>query len=197
MSHTFGERLRRLAVIRLPGFQLGVRRALLGPGEILQNEARFLGELVRRAPKNRPIIEIGTLFGRTTRVLAMFKHPETKLITIDKFQWNPHGLSRKNHERITRDIFRKLFEHDNVQLLQTDKSDFYKTYSGPPPGLVLLDANHSYESTLEDLLWAKKSGAAIICGHDHNDRFPGVMRAVIETGGVAEIVGSLYVLALN
>jgi predicted O-methyltransferase YrrM len=190
------DRLKRLT-FHLPGYALGVQRALARPGEISLEEGRFLGDLVQRAPQDRPIIEIGTLFGASTRVLATFKRPETSLITVDSFRWNPHGLSRRMHEQVTREALRDAIEKSNVQLIQADKTQFYSAYKGPPPGLVFLDANHSYRSTLEDLKWAIAAGAAIVCGHDYKEKFPGVIRAVDELGGPAELIGSLYVLSVT
>jgi hypothetical protein len=60
--------------------------------------------------------------------------------------------------------------------------------------MVFLDADHSYESTKQDILWAQRVGAKIICGHDYSSRFPGVVRAVEECGGVERIVGSVFLL---
>jgi len=186
------ERLRRLT-FRLPGFSPGIRRALLHAGEVSFEEGRFLGDLVRRAPPDRPIIEIGTLFGSSTRIIATFKRPETRLITVDSFRWNPHGLTRRQHESITREVLKDLGNH-NVQLVNSDKADFYRDYRGPAPGLVFLDANHGYQSTLDDLRWATSIGSAIISGHDYKEKFPGVIRAVADSGGLGELVGSLFVL---
>lgn len=187
------EKLVRL-LFRLPGYRAVVRRVLSRPGEVSLEESRFLGELVRRAPADRPIVEIGTLFGTSTRILALFKARETPLITVDSFRWNPHGLPRPLHARITREVLADAIEHHNVRLMEMAKGEFYRTYDGPPPGLVFLDANHGYESTKEDILWAQSAGAAIVCGHDHRDKFPGVKRAVEECGGAEQIVGTVFVM---
>ena len=193
MSTSFKERALRIA-FRLPGYRALVQRVLLGRSEISVAEARFLGELVQRAPADRPIIEIGTLFGSSTRILALFKAAETPLITVDSFRWNPYGLTREQHARITRHALRELMQRDNVELVERDKQIFYAAYKGAPPGLVFLDAHHSYESTLADIRWAQSVGAALICGHDYRPAFPGVMRAVAESGGAAEVRDSMFVL---
>jgi predicted O-methyltransferase YrrM len=194
MRGKFTEKAIRL-LFRLPGYRSMVQRVLNRPSEVSLTEARFLGELVRRAPAGRPIIEIGTLFGTSTRALALFKPRDTPLITVDSFRWNPHGLSRAQHAQITRSVLQDALENHQVELVQMDKRDFYGSYQGTAPGLVFLDANHSYESTKEDILWAQRVGSAIICGHDHSARFPGVIRAVEECGGASEIVESVFVLA--
>jgi hypothetical protein len=127
-------------------------------------------------------------------VLAMFKAPATPLLTVDSFRWNPHGLPDEVHARIAAESLREATEEHNVRLVRMDKREFYRTYHGPPPGLVFLDADHGYQSTRADIRWAQSAGAAIICGHDHRDEFPGVIRAVAECGGAETIVGSLFVM---
>lgn len=193
MRRSFANRLVR-AAFRVPGYRALVRRVLVRPSEVSLDESRFLGELVRRAPRDRPIVEIGTLFGTSTRVLAMFKAPETPLVTVDSFRWNPHGLPPRVHSAITREILRDACEHHNVRIMEMDKDAFYQRYDGPAPGLVFLDANHGYQSTKRDIEWAFSAGAEIVCGHDYRDTFPGVIRAVEECGGAAEVVGSLFVM---
>jgi predicted O-methyltransferase YrrM len=187
------DRLDRLT-FRLPRYRALARRLLARPSEISLREARFLGELVRRAPPERPIVEIGTLFGSSTRVLAMFKAPGTPLITVDSFRWNPHGLRRPMHAAITREVLREAIDEHDVRLMEMDKGEFYRTYVGPSPGLVFLDAHHGYESTLEDIRWAQSAGAEIVCGHDYREQFPGVIRAVEECGGAEQVVGTVFVL---
>jgi hypothetical protein len=48
--------------------------------------------------------------------------------------------------------------------------------------------------TKVDIEWARGVGAAIICGHDYCERFPGVIRAVDEFGRLAQLRGSLWSL---
>jgi hypothetical protein len=175
--------------------ELQAIRAIAAPGHISLNEARFLGDLVRRTPETSPIIEIGTLFGFSTRFLALYKRPEQSLISVDVFLWNPLGISPTAHEAATRAALRDLTDSANVQLLRADKAKFYENYSGPPPGLVFCDADHGFEATLADLRWAKEVGASIICGHDYDpSAHPGVVQAVEELGGPRELVETLFLL---
>ena len=64
---------------------LVVEEALAFTGEVAVSEARFLGNLVRGLDNSKPIIEIGTLFGRSTLVMAHQKPVETKIITVDNY----------------------------------------------------------------------------------------------------------------
>lgn len=56
-----------------------VARTLAAGGHITLNEARFLASLVNQTDSSDPIIEIGTLFGFSTLVLAMNKAQSQKL----------------------------------------------------------------------------------------------------------------------
>jgi predicted O-methyltransferase YrrM len=188
-------KLLRIA-FQLPGYRALAERTLSHPSETSLEESRFLGNLAQRVADDGCIIEIGTLFGSSTRVLALFKPPTAKLITVDSFSWNPHGLTRRHHARLTRALLAEAVHGHNVELREMDKATFYATYpaEGRPPSMVFLDADHSYESTKQDILWAQRVGAKIICGHDYSSRFPGVVRAVEECGGVERIVGSVFLL---
>lgn len=169
-----------------------IARALAAEGHITLDEAQFLASLVQSTDPQDPIIEIGTLFGFSTLVLAMNKQKNQKLMTVDKYVWNPLGISSKVHELATQAVLKDACTHHNVEIIAQDKDEFYKTYSGPKPGLFFCDANHDYEPTLHDLKWAREIGAKIICGHDYN--MLGVKQAVDELGGAVKLVGTIFVI---
>ena len=186
-------RVQRLAP-RVPFLGGAIRHAIARASEISVTEARFLGSLAARCQPTEPIVEIGVLFGSSTKVLALFKPSESKLYAVDSFRWNPYGFSRDDHHSLTASILEDAIANQNVELIRSDKSDFYKSYDGPKPGLVFLDARHTYDSTLEDIRWARKAGARMIAGHDYSPKFPGVVDAVNDSGGVSQLVGSLFLL---
>lgn len=174
-------------------------QALIGKtgGEITLTEARFLGELAAELPFDGPIIEIGTHFGFSTYVLSLFKAQARELISVDNYSWNALSLAPTQQLDATRHFLREALASHNVKLFAIDKARFFSDYCGPPPALVFLDADHSYEETKKDLHWALKMGAKTITGHDYCAEFPGVMRAVDESGGCAQRVGSLWLLNLR
>ncbi len=163
-------------------------------GQIGIREARFLGEITRKLNTNRPIIEIGTLFGRSTRVIAENMRKKQELLTVDIFCWNPCGLTNEHHKRIAKISLADTIEKLNVKIVVVDKKKFYEEYKGPSPEMVFLDADHSYEATKEDIDWALSVGADVICGHDYVENMPGVVKAVDESGGIEKLVDTLWVL---
>ena len=164
-------------------------------GEITLDESIFLGKIIRDLKVPGPIIEIGTLFGRSTLVITANKTPEKKLITVDNYSWNPLGLSPGMHYQITNNILSEAVKKFSLQIFKINKNDFYSTYKGESPSLVFLDAIHNYSETKADIVWAKRVNAHLICGHDYNEqKHPAVVKAVKEFGGPQKLFGSIWVL---
>jgi predicted O-methyltransferase YrrM len=164
-------------------------------GTIFPEEQPLLRRLVEASNSlPGPIVEIGTLFGSTTTLLALWKSADKKIITVDNYSWNPWQLSPVVHRNLTAQVLGYLAAKGEVELVCQDKLAFYETYRGEPPAIVFLDADHSYEATKADIQWAKRVGAAIICGHDYASHCPGVGRAVEEEGGTAHHAHSVWAL---
>lgn len=173
--------------------ELTAVQAVATPAQVSIEEARFLGELVQRTDAVDPIVEIGVLFGYSTSVLTFFKDPAQPLIGVDNFIWNPLEISSEFHEYTTRRVLAQATDRYNVEVKNTDKQDFFKSYDGPAPGLVFCDADHSTEATLADIDWARSVGAKIVCGHDYGED-PRVTAAVDQRGGPKELVGRVFVV---
>jgi predicted O-methyltransferase YrrM len=170
-------------------------RALGNLGQLSLVEARALGDLVRASDPTRPIIEIGTLFGFSTLVITLAKTAGQKLITVDNYSWNPLGLGSQAHYLLTRNRLKEAIAEHDVEQRRMSKDEFYATYDGPPPALFFCDADHSYEATKADILWAKSVGATVICGDDYDHPTQrGTAQAVDELGGPRALHGGLFVL---
>lgn len=163
-------------------------------GQISLGEARALGSLVSGLGEPGPIVEIGTLFGWSTRVMVLFKEPERELLTVDSYVWNPLSLPAQRHERATGEALDEAVQRYGVRRINQDKAAFYGSYAGPAPALVFLDAIHSYEETRKDIEWARRVQARTICLHDYSPKHPGVVQAVDEAGGPRQLFESLAVL---
>ncbi len=175
---------------------LAARDAIRAEGQIGISEARFLAELVRGLEDAGPIVEIGTLFGWSTRVIALAKDAGRELITVDNYSWNPAGMPPALHEETSRGILAEAMAEHRVRLLAMSGAEFYASYRGEPPSLVFIDGDHAYEAVAADIRGARKIGARAICGHDYDAaRFPGVARAVDEAGGARKLVGTLWLLS--
>jgi predicted O-methyltransferase YrrM len=182
-------------VRRAVGLDQWIEMALVPPtGQINLTEARFLGELMLELDGPGPIIEIGTLFGWSTRVMTLFKDPARELITVDAYVWNPLGLPPDAHHHATAAVLADAVQEHRVRLVREDKDAFYARYAGASPALVFLDADHGFEATRADIAWARRAGAGMIALHDYADHSPDVVRAVDAAGGPTRVVGTIAVL---
>jgi len=140
------------------------------------------------------IVEIGTLFGHTTSLLATLKHADIRLITVDNFAWNPFNLPADDHRLFTRRSLRYVVEHCNTEIFDGSATEFYAANPNLKMRMVFIDAEHEYEPVKRDIAWARAAGCPVISGHDYIDLHPGVMRAVDEAFGDAiEVYGSVWV----
>ena len=147
-------------------------------GLTAEEESRVVELIHAAAVFDGPIVEFGTLFGITTQLMAAEKRHGQRLISVDNFSWNPFGLSPAQHEALTRRVLRRQIAQGRVLLYVGNSAAFRSSYNGVTPSLVFFDADHSYETVLDEISWAKTFGVPLISGHDYgNNRF-GVTRAV-------------------
>ena len=188
---TLAHRLGRLR--RAWAHRRGLRRALAAHLDLLEgtpayalgtltaaDEARLVELLGRAGCHEGPIVEIGTLFGLTTRLIAAHAPAGRQVITVDNFVWNPLALPREHHELLTRRVLRPEIEAGRIALAAADSAAFRSGYRGAVPALVFLDADHAYEPVRDEIAWAISLGVPIICGHDYGPQQFGVTGAVDE-----------------
>jgi hypothetical protein len=163
-------------------------------GSITDTDEQRVMELTRKASAiPGPIIEVGTLFGFTTQLIATVKPAEKKLFAVEYFVWNPFGLPARDHRSFTKRVLRYVTEHCNTVIYDGTSNDFFSGYKGERPAMVFIDADHSYEAVKQEIAWARKLDIMIISGHDYNQTHPGVIRAVDEAfGKKIEVVGNVW-----
>src|SRR5690348_11373971 len=79
-----------------------------------------------------PIIEIGTLFGRTAARIAE-DVPQKTIVTVDRFSWNPWGIPADAQYAVARLLLDKYVRAGQVTIHRKAKEDFYRQYAGPAP----------------------------------------------------------------
>jgi len=164
-------------------------------GSLASEEYEFLRRLVEKANAlPGPIVEIGTLFGRTTCKIAVWKEAAKKIFTIDNYAWNPWRLTPEMHYQLTSLVLQYLVDTGQVVQVRADKDEWLSRHCEQPPALVFCDADHSYEATAMDIKLSLQAGAKIVCGHDYSREHPGVVQAVNEYGGAESVAGTLWLL---
>jgi hypothetical protein len=138
-------------------------------GGISEEDERGIREAVARAaPFDGPIVEIGTLFGWTTQLIASLKSPEKELIAVENFSWNPFCIPPDDHRVITRRTLHYCLRHCRTRIHDGSARGFYDAYEGPTPSMVFIDGDHSFEGVQADIAWALERGVPVIAGHDYN-----------------------------
>lgn len=93
----------------------------------------------------------------------------------------------------------EMFGHGRfVRIMPGYTTEVAGQYGGSPIGLLLVDADHSYESCRDDFAaWAPHlANNAIVLFHDYEPNYPGVIRAVDELidAGRVELVETICTL---
>lgn len=178
----------------LESYELMANRDQTMWGSITETDEQRVRELTRKAGAiPGPIIEVGTLFGFTTQLIATCKSADKKLFAVEYFVWNPFGLSAEDHRNFTKRVLRYVTEHCNTVVFDGTSHDFFSSYRGETPAMVFIDADHSYEAVKQEIAWACKLAIPIISGHDYNPTHPGVIKAVDEAfGNKIEVVGNVW-----
>lgn len=126
-----------------------------------------------------PIVELGTMFGHTTLLLASRKERTRELVTVDNYSWNPFCLPADVHRTFTKRTLRHAIETANVSIFDGTTRQFF-AQCNVAPALVFIDASHEYADVLGDIDGAIACGAKVIAGHDFCEEHQGVQRAVFE-----------------
>lgn len=129
--------------------------------------------------------EIGVRHGQTiSHLLSRFK--DLTMYAIDPWESQPgsnedyldwdfnsvyNAYKQSVQDKYNRVIELRLYSHQAAEKVQDQTLDF-----------VFIDAQHDYESVKNDIeLWSiKVKPGGLICGHDYDDRFDGVRKAVDE-----------------
>jgi hypothetical protein len=162
------------------GEQMNLTKAKSIIGWMSEPELEILAQF---AEQSKLIFEIGSYFGRSTRVLA--DNTSGQVHAIDSWEhtnYNGDGNPAYDSNIITYNVFRcNLDDHirsGKVIVNPVNWEDFYSPFL--VPDFIFIDGDHRYEHVKEDILKAldymQKSGT--ISGHDYN--WPGVNKAVNE-----------------
>ena len=155
--------------------------AILWRGSLTEAEHELLKRAVEQSAAGKgPVIEIGTLFGFTTAMMASWMSAGSRLITVDNYSWNPWRLSPDVHRALTRRILAPFTQSGRVEIADMDSAAFFASYASGAPALVFIDGDHSYAAVHKEIAWARKCGAVLIGGHDYCEEMKGVVQAVDE-----------------
>lgn len=132
------------------------------------------------------MIEIGTYMGESTMMIACTGLFSTTYV-ID-----PHDGDEEFNKEMkytwdeVKEEYRINTRHfDNITLISDYSFNVINMFEDNSIDFIYIDANHSYEAVKRDLelYYPKLKPDGVIGGHDFNDRWPGIEKAVTEVVG--------------
>jgi predicted O-methyltransferase YrrM len=147
--------------------------------EALQSLVRGLG-----APH---VVEIGSWLGRTA--LAMIEAGAAVVHCVDTWRGTPDPADETFSAAFGRDPLAAFYLNAGAQLGDRIRpwvgdSAFWARHWRAPADLIFIDADHRYAGVAADIAaWTPHvRPGGILCGHDFAPGWPGVVRAVTESG---------------
>ena len=131
------------------------------------------------------VVEIGSWFGKSSRVILGNLSPDATLICVDGWRGSPEGSdSDPNLKRLYAQFLRNQWEerHRVIPLRNESPSGLHEIASvGLKPDLIYIDASHLYDYCFIDTATSYRLfPKAQLVGHDWCDMFRGVKKAVTE-----------------
>lgn len=136
--------------------------------------------------KAKSFVEVGCKEGRTTGFL-LANFPELHVTAIDP--WAPVANTDEDYKdwdfaQIERDFWANTrageYRCEMVRKTSLEAAAHFQKHNHHCADIIFIDAGHDYENALADIRawWPLVREGGMLCGHDYQHRFPGVMRAV-------------------
>lgn len=155
--------------------------------------------LYNLATEVNSIVEIGSWKGRSTH--ALLSGCKGTVIAVDHFLGS---ADKEEHEKYYKDakddiIYNEFINNvghfNNLKVLRMSSENAIKLVDSVD--MIFIDGEHTSEGFKKDLdMWLPKC-RKIICGHDYNDKFPGVKNYVDKNFKDIEVIGSIWIKRLN
>ena len=170
-------------IVNIPGF--------FGRGDIFAYRS-----LVGRLAPDSTVIEVGTWKGKSLANVAIEEKKNICLIAIDIFlgskneRWSTHKEASLSSNGIYFKFLRNMLRHKigNFSVLRMESIQAASLFRNGIADLVFIDAGHSYDEVVEDiLLWkpiVKEGG--FLAGHDYRNE-NAIVQAVKDTLGSYKI----------
>jgi len=143
---------------------------------ITTDEERLcLSQLAMEVHDGGLILEIGTLYGGTTAILAK-SAPKCRVVSIDDYSWTPDGV-QNTPEQVRAKLDKVGVK--NVELYKGDSRTMWKDWI-QPIDLLWIDGGHSFEYVYSDIFNFGKF-AKVIALHDFDNPAWITIRKAVET----------------
>lgn len=196
IDHDLSQKVHHIGDVRL-----GVDRYLLQEyvvpnidGWLHPEESQFL---YHEAKDMDSIVEIGSWKGRSTHALA--SGCKGKVHCVDNWLGSDDDPTQElSKKEDVFSIFKKNMEKfSNIEIHKGFSHDISSSFD-EKVDMVFIDADHHYEAVKQDIEdWLPKT-KKLICGHDYQQGWSGVMKAVDEKFGKPDgVVGTIWYKVLS
>jgi hypothetical protein len=143
--------------------------------------------------KMESIVEIGSWKGRSTKELL---DSGSKVYAVDHFQGsndcNDETFKLAKEQDIYAEFMKNVGHYPNLEVVRMDSKEAAKQVEDKSVDMVFIDSEHTYDGVKADILRWYPKATKIISGHDFEDGWPGVKRAVTEIFGQVKTCGSIW-----
>jgi predicted O-methyltransferase YrrM len=149
-------------------------------------------EMTTLCPDNSIFVDIGVDLGVSLSALSNAKNAKLVYAVDPYLEYEQsyifHWTRQQAYEFVVNEF---LPSHKNVQLIRDTSLAVSKFIEDKSVDLVVIDANHTYESGIEDLsAWLPKvKSGGLIAGHDYSQKvYPGLFNAINQVVGIPDNV---------
>ena len=140
--------------------------------------------LIEQCPEGGTMVELGAWLGKSSSYLVD-KSVNRNVIIIDSWKGSPNELTT-THKFATEvdiyEVFKQNMGERTYKSIRGLSSEAVSQFEDESLDVVFIDLTHTYESVKENInLWLPKvKSGGILSGHDYEDSWPGVVKAVDE-----------------
>ena len=152
------------------------------PGQMTRRELVCIAELAQALPENSTVVELGSLFGKSSVHWAKNAADSVKIYCVDP--WKRENwikpLEKKFDTTFSIDTFwQKIDDSSNVIALQAYSPQDFTDWN-IPIDIYFDDSVHTNPIFRENLyFWLDRmKPGSIICGHDYSPNFPDIVKEV-------------------
>jgi glycosyltransferase involved in cell wall biosynthesis len=155
------------------------------PGNTIDGFMSFvqLQWLYEHAKEMDSVIEIGSWKGRSTHTLLT--GCKGKVIAVDHFKGSDDTRDFTYTLGKQQDIYAQFIENTkefpNLEVKRMSSEEAVKECG--EADMIFIDGEHTYEGVKKDIALWKGKAKKLLCGHDYDPMWPGVIKAVDESFG--------------
>ena len=131
--------------------------------------------LLQKYAAGKKVLELGSYYGMSAKLMA--EAGALEILCVDTFECeNVPGVE---HHSTLLDFMKNTKHFANIRFLPLNTKEAYIYIPNHYFDMLFIDADHSYEGCLHDLIhyWFKVKRGGLIALHDYSDQFLGVKQA--------------------